>query len=174
MNRREPLHLTVKKHLSRDVNEQKTELFETGKRVVQEFEIGLHGGAYKKLFGKGFERGHKSQPHKRGIVNVSVEQDGKQRAVYLLFRGANALSITTTEALIHPRTLSRLGIDATEQAHVTVSAAKPVVGRFLHYWQHPDNATRVAFKVGCVGVFLSLLTLVDLFMKWGHKVLTIG
>ncbi len=69
MNRREPLRLTVKKHLSRDVNEQNAELFERGK--------------------------------------------------------------------------------------------------------HSDNATRVAFKVECVGVFLSLLTLVDLFIKWGHTILII-
>lgn len=139
--------------------------------LIKEDEIGLVSLAYKELFGIGFGKGAKSQPHKRGIVKVKNHEESGLRVVYLLFRGANYLGTDKTRALVHPRTLSRLGVNRNGNTKVTISAANPLIGRFNHYWQHPDNATRVAFKIGAAGIFFGIISLFDLLLKWATKVL---
>lgn len=126
---------------------------------IKEDQIGLYSAKYQELFGVSFRQGHKSKPDKRGIVKVKAVSDTSSSIVYLKFLGASALGASNDKALVHPRTMDRLGFDLENGGVIEIERTAPYWGRFLFYWSHPEDSLRAAFKLGCLGVVLGLLSL---------------
>jgi len=127
---------------------------------LEEYEVGLESHQYKLIFSDAFDKKWQSRPNKRGIVRVKSCGVQPDRCLYLAYRGANQFGVNKETALIHPRTMDRLGFKREEGGRIEVSPAWPVVGRFAHYWQHPDSATRISFKLGGLGLLIGLASLI--------------
>lgn len=153
--------------------------------AVREHEVLMHASSYELLFKRTFTRDDRAQPWKRGIVKLGCANG--VGAVRLLYRSAPVKGLDAGIAVVHDRTLNRLaalvegavgegdrGDSSTGGLRVMATGESQISGRFLFYWDHPDDQARAAFKLGVVGVALGLLALpgtVDLLLSLSARVL---
>lgn len=127
---------------------------------LKRHEIALRPEQYKSLFGRRLGADDKSDPAERGVLRVRVPGASP---MFLRYRGCGKLK--AGEALVHPWTADRLRslakhCEANDPLVVECADAGRWIGPFWHYWQHPDDAARVSFKVGIVGLVFAVLALV--------------
>jgi hypothetical protein len=116
----------------------------------------LENSNYRNIFGKPFnESGNK--PWKRGIVKIS----NGRRSTHLLFYSGNSKKITSKEYGISPASKHQLFTNSTgNESEIEISKGC----RFWFFWNHPSHYQRVAFKLGILGLFISIINLVPLFV----------
>jgi hypothetical protein len=137
---------------------------------LREHEVLMHASAYKALFERRFIRDDRARPWKRGIVKL--RGPGGSESVRLLYRSAPAKGLGSEVAVVHDRTLDRLTAlvggalssdardDSSTIGFALVATGEPQLsGRFLFYWDHPDDQARAAFKLGTIGLALGVLAL---------------
>lgn len=128
---------------------------------VGEDEIALNNMEYKTLFGAGLKESG-ARPPSRGVVRISMKTSGESHRVYRKYRGA--IGIKGNEAVVSWTTLNEIlcKTNRPEDGLGLAITVEPLVswhGRALFYWHHPDDAARVSFKLGMIGIVLGLLSL---------------
>ncbi|MFO1480121.1 MAG: hypothetical protein U1F40_07985 [Turneriella sp.] len=112
---------------------------------------------YKEIFGEGRNRDQDGLPWKCGVLKLSYGP----RTIYRLFAGGQHLKLDQHKVGLTQLSINALNFNHPENAgngyFLKVRKAPPVVGRFLLYWQHPDNAVRVAFKAA---IWLTIVSIV--------------
>ncbi len=137
---------------------------------MREHEVLMHASRYELLFKRTFTRDDRAQPWKRGIVKMGCANG--VGSVRLLYRSAPVKGLDAGTAVVHDRTLNRLAAlvegtlgegdrrdSTTDRLRVMAAGDAQISGRFLFYWDHPDDQARAAFKLGVVGVALGALAL---------------
>jgi hypothetical protein len=141
-----------------------------GELQVREHEVLMQAAAYKQLFKRRFAQDDRAQPWKRGIVKMRPAIGNG--SIRLLYRSAPIKGLGLEVAVAHDRTFDRLAAlargatsqdnhrDQETRGFESIATGEPrVSGRFLFYWDHPDDQARAAFKLGVVGVILGVLAL---------------
>lgn len=127
---------------------------------IRSDEICLHPTTYPNLFKRTFKSAG-YRPWKRGIVLVRLNSnEGKDQGqrVYRRFRGVT--SIDADEGVVSFSTLRELHTERIVfNADLKVIGMSPIKGRLLFYLFHPDDSSRVGFKLGLLSVTLGLVGL---------------
>jgi hypothetical protein len=136
---------------------------------LREHEVLVQSSLHEQLTGRLFTRDCCAQPWKRAIVRVRVG-----RAVeYLRMRSAPVTGLVQSIAVVHSQTRMRLvaglGSAGARSPEATSSRIESTMGecdvpfpplaRALHYWRHPEDQARIAFKLGLIGVVLGVIAL---------------
>jgi hypothetical protein len=127
---------------------------------VDEQEIGLYHGLHEKLANYKLKE-VRHDPRKRIIVRVESRNECGDRVV--LFRRFIGVTKTDSQAYLAPRTFSALRSvhpGNPDNFPICVRAAPGLYGRLMFYWSHPDDAARVSYKLGMIGIVLALLAFV--------------
>lgn len=124
-------------------------------------QIVLQSKLYEKFFGKQYDRDQQSKPWRKGIILVSNKIDNRQtRKVRLIFRGGSMKGVNNDTCIIGFKASQQLGIEC-EGSTVELKSETQWIARFLFYWNHPLNHTRVSFKLGVVASMIATLQIVD-------------
>lgn len=124
--------------------------------------IGLENHQYKALFGDAFKE-HGSKPHLRGIVRIRLANvDGAPR-IYRKFHGIHDLKgdlvLVSWRTLHELISIPRMKI-RDDELSIEVRPVSTRYGRFLYYYNHPDDAARFSFKLGTLGVVLGVYSMI--------------
>jgi hypothetical protein len=126
----------------------------------------LENREYENIFGRAFRQdGYK--PQRRGIVRIASEG----RVIYRMFRSGNTLGVKGGRVALTAGSLLILGINVarTESSSVSITAASPLFGKFLFYWNHPTHSVRLTYKLAIWGILVAVVlavpTYVGLFQK---------
>jgi hypothetical protein len=92
--------------------------------------------------------------HKRKIIKLKNSENGK--TVVRLIRGRSLEGFTANEIIMDPVTMRELGVKVGD--NVEVKSANLWDRKFKFYWNHPELAIRLAFKMG---LFATVLTMVS-------------
>jgi hypothetical protein len=126
---------------------------------VDESEIGLYSKNHEEIGGESLSD-LRYDPRKRLVLRVeSKNACGDTAVVYRKFRGT---SVDKSSALLGVMTFSALRSvhgSSLLDFNVCVRPMPLLRGRLLFYWNHPDDAARVSFKLGMVGLLLGLASL---------------
>jgi hypothetical protein len=120
----------------------------------------LQGGMYARLFGGTLSLQRGALPWRRGVVRIRVVTVNGTRTIRRVFAGSGSLSLTQQQ----------IGLDATACAQLDVawgqtcefelcggdSVFSRTMDRARHYWEHPVDAVRAAYKLGVLGCLLAL------------------
>lgn len=144
---------------------------ETAKGIISRFElreeqIGLHSSNYEKLFGSRM-KATRFVPSQRGIVKLeSICACGNRLVLYRRYRGVNIYANTASVAPTSYQALRSMHEHQSSSLAIEISAAPKYIGQFLFYWFHPDDAARVSFRIGVLGILLALLSAIwDVLIK---------
>lgn len=126
-----------------------TELLEKHKRDSVDLfrdKVLLSNEKYEKLFGTPFIKGEKAAPWKRGIL---VIKNGKYK-ISRMFYGGNSLGVSKEKFGLTTGSINQLNISdkdiKNDSSCITIEPAKPFIGKFIFYWEHPVDSVRIAFK----------------------------
>lgn len=99
---------------------------------------------FKELFGSKFLRDRNAAPWKRGIVILT----NGDRKILRMFYGGNSFKLTKEQIGLTHGSLNQLGIGNKKDAVycIDMKPAKPFIGKFMFYWQHPVDQVRISFK----------------------------
>jgi len=133
---------------------------------VGRHEIALRPDQYFQIFHRCHGRNDQYAPWNKGIVKVCVLNS---RPMYLRFRGSSRLK--SGQAALNAWTADRLqllaGNERTDEALVIqCKPARRWVGTFWHFWEHTDDAARVSFKLGVLGIGLGLIAFIMDWTRW--------
>jgi len=121
----------------------------------------LQNGMYAKLFGNTLAEQTLGQPWKRGVVRIRVVDTNGARMIRRVFHGSGSLSVTQDQIGLDVVACAQLGIAWGDTVAIELRGGdgplQRVVDRFLHYWNHPTDAVRAAFKLGAVSLAISLM-----------------
>jgi len=139
---------------------------DTCSREFEPHEIELRPSEYSMIFGRRFGVDQRHAPWSKGIVKVSA---AGAPPIYLRFRGTNRL--TASQAGLDLWTAARIGFldgrtQLDESFEIQCSDAGRWVGPLWVYWQHPDDAARVSFKVGVLGIGFALIAFIMDWTRW--------
>ena len=109
---------------------------------------------YKKIFNKRLKN-EKKYPWTRKILKI-YSKDTKI-SIYRIWRGVPPFLQNSKDILfIDKNAKYSLTLPNHNQADIVLSKGN----KFLFYWYHYDNATRVSFKLGFVSVMLGIISIV--------------
>ena len=109
---------------------------------------------YKKIFNKRLKN-EKKYPWTRKILKI-YSKDTKI-SIYRIWRGVPPFLQNSKDILfIDKNAKYALTLPNHNQADIVLSKGN----KFLFYWYHYDNATRVSFKLGFVSVMLGIISIV--------------
>jgi len=133
---------------------------------VGRHEIALRPDQYFQIFQRRHGKNDKNAPWHKGIVKVCVS---KSRPMCLRVCGSSRLK--SGQAALNTWTADRLqllaGKERTDEALVIqCKPARHWVGPFWHFWEHPDDAARVSFKLGVLGLGFALIAFIIDRMGW--------
>lgn len=121
----------------------------------------LQNGLYAKLFGNTLAEQSHGRPWKRGVVRIRVVDNNGARTIRRVFHGSGSLSVTQDHVGLDVGACAQLGIAWGSTVAIELRGGdgplQRVVDRFLHYWNHPTDAVRAAFKLGAVSLAISLM-----------------
>ena len=126
---------------------------------LKDEEIGLHSSYHQEFAGYSLRRiGH--NPTKRIVLRVEANNTCGNRVVrHLRFRGCH---VDKAHAVVSHSTfqaLNSLNADSSHPTFVCVRKLWQPLGRYLFYWNHPDDAARVSFKTAVYGLILGALSI---------------
>ena len=125
---------------------------ETPKDQISENEIRIYSLQYEEL------TGHKAsanrlKPWKGRVVRITTPSG----SIHRLLKGNGNLPIQKDTCWMGPRTRSQLEI--CENLDVEISMVNQLLGRFIYYNSHLEDAVRFSFRIGLWGLILGLLSL---------------
>jgi hypothetical protein len=109
---------------------------------------------YEKIFKKKFIQDQFGLSSKKGIIRITY----KNRSLYRRFYGGNSRNIKDEQIGLSLESIYNLfGNDSFNKQQVDIKPVKSLIGKFLFWWNHPVDATRVAFKAALYYTILSLV-----------------
>jgi hypothetical protein len=94
--------------------------------------------------------------HKRKVVTLRNPQNSK--TVVRLLRGKSQEGFTANETIVNYATMRELGITVGDR--VEVKSSNLWDQGIIFYWNHPELAIRLAFKMGLLAVVLSIISII--------------
>jgi len=125
----------------------------------------LNGVWYADLRGRTIASGSDGLPWERGVVVIERVSGKSRRRIRRLFHGANSAGVGKDSIGLDATALYSLRAEPGDTVLLRLSIAgnpfSAAVDRVLFAWDHPDHAVRIAFKLGALGVAISLTGIVD-------------
>lgn len=125
----------------------------------------LHGSWYEVLRGHTIAAESDGLPWERGIVVIERLGGKSRHRVRRLFHGASSAGIKKDSIGLDATAMYALRISPGDVVHIRLSMARnplsAALDRMLFAWDHPEHATRIAFKLGMLGVALGVLGILD-------------
>lgn len=126
-------------------------------RELDEYVV-LESSMYQKLFGRTKISSSKS---KKRLSIVKVSYDGQ--SIHRAYLSASATGFQQKYVALTPNSIYELSDGKAVPAHSGVCISKGCWWHF--YWEHPNAAVRMSFRVGVIGiiisVFLSLISILS-------------
>ena len=126
---------------------------------LEEVEIGLYSKNHEQFGGQPLKE-LCYDPRKRLVIRAESKNEcGDSVVVYRRFRGAPVEKDIVRFGSATYAALKSVQNSSDREFYVCVRAMPALTGRWLLYWYHPDDAARVSFKLGMIGIVLGLLSL---------------
>ena len=107
---------------------------------------------YEQIFGK--TKKSSSQKHQRlSIVKIT---HGK-RVIYRSFQARGVVGLDGNYIGLSPNAWYELGLDEKVKDGQLVSVTKG--WWFYYFWEHPNSATRMSFRIGIIAIFIGFVSL---------------
>lgn len=136
--------------IGRDILEKHGRLYDDFYRD----KVFLEKDVYKKIFNARFIKDHGALPWKRGVVKITAGDN----SIYRKFYGGNSVNINNKQAGLLSDSIDILFRgEFKEKSEVTIRAVKNPFEKFLFYWKHPVDSTRVSFKAGMYYCIISII-----------------
>ena len=110
----------------------------------------FHPGRYQDIFGKT----KKSSNQRRQRLSVVRIKYGK-RVIYRSFQARSITGLDKNSIGLSPNACQELGIEPNGEK---VTVRKGCLGGY--FWEHPNSATRVSFRIGSLSLLVGLISLI--------------
>jgi hypothetical protein len=112
----------------------------------------FHPSAYKDIFG----RSKKSSLQEKQRLSVVKIKYGR-RIIHRSFQARSIKGLDSNNVGLSPSACMELGVelDSVPEKVVVCKGC-----RFVFFWNHPNSATRVSFRIGLLSIFIGLICLI--------------
>ena len=136
---------------------------EIGLESIQRDEVGLSTRSYIMLFGNLLKNGSRRSAA-RGVLKIQRKEGGP--VIYRRYRGLSKLH--NDEVLLDNLSIAEMhpkGESFSESVNLSIRAAG-CFGRTTMYWHHPEDAPRVAYRIGVIAIAITVFGVIVSVLTW--------